>query len=233
MRLVSGGIVDASHMADDDERTIPWMRRSDLHRRSLAYEANGMLLPHAAIMCITPANRGSLESDSLGHRSSSLSYVIQPISQVVVASAMHVRIMFVLSSIVNPCYGCTTKEINMANHRKAKGDKFERELAAYFTEHTSLDEVVRTPLSGAAGGADLTGTTGLFVEAKRVEHLQFPKAMAQAEASRDRQHNPRIKRKAAIVVNRRSRQSTGDSFVLMRLDDFLQFYDTWLKHRDK
>lgn len=111
---------------------------------------------------------------------------------------------------------------------KAKGDDYERELAAYINEATGLSSG-RAPLSGGgkvglSGGADLLGTPGLFVEAKRVERLSFHEAMRQAETNIKKTQSP----EAPIVVNRRNRESTGDSLVVMRLDSFLQIYRSHL-----
>lgn len=112
---------------------------------------------------------------------------------------------------------------------KAKGDAYERELAAYMSARLGYD-IRRAPLSGGgvihslSGGSDLSGTLGLHVEAKRVERLSFPDAMRQAEASLSKSGAPEI----PVVVNRRSRQATGDSYVLLRLDDFLDLYESWL-----
>ena len=112
---------------------------------------------------------------------------------------------------------------------KAKGDNYERELAAYINEHTGLNSF-RAPLSGGGhvnmiGGADLLGTPDLFVEAKRVERLNFHDALRQAE------RNITITKStdAPIVINRKSRMKTGDSLCLLRLDDLLKYYKAYLQ----
>lgn len=108
--------------------------------------------------------------------------------------------------------------------QKRKGDDFERELAAYINEKIGI-ACFRAPLSGGGkvgmvGGTDILGAPELFIEAKRVERLNFHDALRQAEgnvqktASQDR----------AVVINRRSREPTGRSLVLLRLDDFLDLY---------
>ena len=112
---------------------------------------------------------------------------------------------------------------------KAKGDKFERELAKHMSEATGL-VIERAPLSGGgvigqlSGGADLIGTTGLHIEAKRVERLNFLEALAQAERSIDKQGAPEV----PVVVNRRNHMATGESVVALRLDAFLALYNGWL-----
>lgn len=117
------------------------------------------------------------------------------------------------------------------SRQKNKGDNYERELAAYINEHTGLDSF-RAPLSGGGnltthGGADLLGTPNLFIEAKRVERLNFHDALAQAERNQDMSG---AHTHAPIVINRRNRMSTGDSLCLLRLDAFLFFYKYYLKN---
>jgi hypothetical protein len=114
---------------------------------------------------------------------------------------------------------------------KTKGDNFERELAAYINEQTNLKSF-RAPLSGGgnvgmSGGADLLGVPELFIEAKRVERLNFHDAMRQAEGNIVKTHSS----DTPIVVNRRNRMKTGDSLCLIRLDAFLVFYKSFLRER--
>jgi hypothetical protein len=116
---------------------------------------------------------------------------------------------------------------------KARGDAFEREVAAHINERCGLSSF-RAPLSGggafhragpwAAGGSDLLGTPGLHIEAKRVERLDFPGALRQAQTALTKTGSPDI----PVVVNRRNRQATGDSYALLRLDDLLTLYRAYL-----
>lgn len=113
---------------------------------------------------------------------------------------------------------------------KQKGDKYERELAAHINEKTGLRSF-RAPLSGGgnvgmAGGADILGTPELFIEAKRVERLNFHEALRQAETNISKTKSE----SCPVVINRKSRMKTGDSLVLLRLDDFLRFYLAYLRH---
>lgn len=112
--------------------------------------------------------------------------------------------------------------------QKRKGDDYERELAAYINDKVGI-QCFRAPLSGGGkvgmvGGTDILGAPELFIEAKRVERLNFHDALRQAEgnvgktASQDR----------PVVINRRSREPTGRSLVLLRLDDFLELYRGYL-----
>ena len=107
---------------------------------------------------------------------------------------------------------------------KAKGDKYERDLAEFFNRHCGLD-CHRTPLSGGGRGEalpDLTGTPGSAIEAKRTERFQPDKFMEQAvkNAGLD----------MPIVINRKSRQAIEDSHVLLRLQDFVGLYVLYLQH---
>ena len=125
------------------------------------------------------------------------------------------------------------KDITMPKNGRgcqAKGSTYEREIAQYMCEQTGLT-VSRAPLSGGgvvtqlSGGADLLGTPGLHIEAKRVEKLSFPTALAQAEGAARMTGSPDV----PIIVSRRNRMRTGQSYVVLRLDDFLGFYNAWLQ----
>jgi hypothetical protein len=89
----------------------------------------------------------------------------------------------------------------------------------------------RAPLSGGGaigvfhGGADLLGTPGVHVEAKRVERLNVLDAIKQAEKSLAKTGAPEW----PVVVNRRNLMATGESLVTMRLDAWLQLYEAWLR----
>ncbi|NCW67092.1 MAG: hypothetical protein EBV86_00780 [Marivivens sp.] len=116
----------------------------------------------------------------------------------------------------------------MSKAHKVKGDKYERELAAHINDATGLNSS-RAPLSGGGkvgmhGTADLIGTPALFIEAKRVERLNFHDAMRQAETNKSKTNSMC----APIVINRKNQMKTGDSLCLIRLDDFLKFYRCYL-----
>lgn len=118
---------------------------------------------------------------------------------------------------------------------KAKGDAFERELAEHmngilFPNHP-VKQIYRTPLSGSfsvhkgVGSADLTGTPMLWVEAKRVEKLNFHEAMAQATRGTVAAGNVDM----PVVINRRSRQTLEDATCVIRLSDFMKLYHAFLR----
>lgn len=114
------------------------------------------------------------------------------------------------------------------SRQKRKGDAYERELAAYINANAGISSAFRAPLSGGGkvgmvGGTDILGVPGLFIEAKRVERLNFHDALRQAELNIAKTRSPDM----AVVVNRRNLEPTGRSLVLLRLDDFLKLYRSW------
>ena len=122
----------------------------------------------------------------------------------------------------------------MGNPQKRKGDKYEVDLAKWFNENIFKEErCQRAPLSGGgkigfqAGVADILGTPFVFIEAKRVERLNFRDAMAQAErniiATRSSEW--------PVVVTRRNQEKLDDSYVMMRLKDWREMYEALLKER--
>ena len=112
---------------------------------------------------------------------------------------------------------------------KVKGDKYERDLARIFTARLGLP-VERAPLSGGGaigifvGGADLIGTPGLHVEAKRVERAAWPEWLRQAEASIAKTRAPEL----PVVINRTNGMKDEDSYCMVRLSHFLDLYRAWL-----
>ena len=108
---------------------------------------------------------------------------------------------------------------------KRKGSGFEREIAKYLSDKLNINSY-RTPMSGAIQNlrADLMGTPGLHVECKRREKLQIYAALQQAEKARD-------ENTLVTVVNRRNNMKTGESLVVMRLDEWLQLYASYLKEK--
>ena len=108
---------------------------------------------------------------------------------------------------------------------KRKGSGFEREISKYLNEKLGIHSY-RTPLSGAISNlrADLMGTPDLHVECKRTEKFQIYAALEQAEKARD-------KKTLVTVVNRRNKMTTGESLVVMRLDEWLSLYEAYLQHK--
>jgi len=122
----------------------------------------------------------------------------------------------------------------MGNPQKAKGDKYEVDLAHWFNEHIFGEErVQRAPLSGGgkvglhAGGADLLGTPEIFVEAKRTERLNVRDALAQAERNiRDTRST-----EFPVVITRRNREALDDSLCVIRLKHMKVLYAALLRER--
>lgn len=109
-----------------------------------------------------------------------------------------------------------------AKGRKAKGADYEREVAAYVNEKTGLS-TKRALLSGGGsveGGADISNTPLVHLELKRTETFRPHEAMKQAEECLARTRSTA----APVVVTRRSNMKTGQSLVVMRLDDWLRWY---------
>lgn len=104
---------------------------------------------------------------------------------------------------------------------KAKGDNFEREIAAYLNDRVEGLDAYRTPLSGMRGGRetatpDISNTPLIAIECKRTETVSARKWMRQAvEAAGGN---------APVVITRQNRDSTDDALVIMRLGDWVKFY---------
>ena len=108
----------------------------------------------------------------------------------------------------------------MANKHKIKGDAWERQLAKWLNERLGI-ECFRTPLSGACGGSDLTGTPDLAIECKRQEAVNWNASLEQSERNKNDDE-------MAVVVNRRSRQDVEDAQVMVRLSTLATLYEAYL-----
>ena len=108
---------------------------------------------------------------------------------------------------------------------KQKGDKYERDLANYCNEQCGLSSH-RTPRSG--GGrkealADLLGTPGIAIEAKRVEKVNINDFMQQAVKN--------CGQDLPVVITRRSKQTLENSYVFMRLHEWMALYRAFLSQQ--
>jgi hypothetical protein len=116
---------------------------------------------------------------------------------------------------------------------KRKGDGYERELAKYLDErlYRGRGKITRAIMSGGGrsfaggGGADLTGTPDIWVEAKRTERFRPYEAMEQAERGIEAKRTE----DAPVVINRRNGVKTEDSLVVMRLSDWVEMYFCYLQ----
>jgi hypothetical protein len=120
----------------------------------------------------------------------------------------------------------------MTSPQKAKGDKYERDLAKLMDNvlFGGRGQVFRAPLSGGGrnigggGRADLSGTPDVWVEAKRTERFQPYEAMAQAERGIAASRTTDM----PVVISRRSRITDANSLVVMRMSDWLNLYGAYL-----
>lgn len=101
---------------------------------------------------------------------------------------------------------------------KAKGARFERELAKIFKEY-GYDESRRTAqyCGNTGDAADVIGLPGLHIEAKHQETMRLYEWMEQAvnDAAASGTGN------LPAVFHKKNR---ADILVTMRLDDFMQLY---------
>lgn len=110
-----------------------------------------------------------------------------------------------------------------------RGKSYERELTAYFNTRIPGLTVYRSAATQniadrSIGFADLVGLPGLAPEAKRTNVLRLEEALAQAIRNAAPGEVP-------IVISRGDRRPTGDSRVVLRLDDFVPIYTSWLRAR--
>lgn len=108
---------------------------------------------------------------------------------------------------------------------RAKGLAYEREVAAYLRKTLGL-EVFRSQMTQqfgqpTQGNSDLHGLPGMAPELKRVETLQLHKSFSQARTNAKPCERP-------LLITRRSRQKTEDSYVVMALEDWTEIYSAWL-----
>ena len=105
---------------------------------------------------------------------------------------------------------------------KAKGDNFERQVAAYLNDKIEGLDAYRTPLSGMRGGRetatpDLSNTPRVAIECKRTETISARKWMKQAVEAAGAN--------APVVITRQNRDSMDDALVIMRLGEWIKFYE--------
>ena len=105
---------------------------------------------------------------------------------------------------------------------KAKGDNFERQVAAYLNDKIEGLDAYRTPLSAMRGGRetatpDLSNTPGVAIECKRTETISARKWMKQAVEAAGAN--------APVVITRQNRDSMDDALVIMRLGEWIEFYE--------
>lgn len=109
----------------------------------------------------------------------------------------------------------------MPVNSKAKGARYERELASKFREH-GYDDARRTAqYCGNTGDAsDVVGLPGIHVEAKHQERMSLYEWMAQAV--RDAEAGGKGNLPAVF-----HRKNNAETLVTMKLDDWFQLYREW------
>ena len=109
----------------------------------------------------------------------------------------------------------------MPINSKAKGARFERDLAKKFREH-GYDQARRTAqYCGNTGDAsDVVGLPGLHIEAKHQEAMRLYDWMDQAV--RDAKAGGENRLPAVF-----HKKNNADILVTMRLDDFMNLYREW------
>jgi len=104
----------------------------------------------------------------------------------------------------------------MGKSAQEKGARGERELMGVLAA-----EGIQTERGGFCYGEkpDLYGMPGIHIECKRVEKLNFPKAMRQASADAEKFQDG-----LPVVFSRRSREPW---LITMTLRDWLPLYKRW------
>lgn len=109
---------------------------------------------------------------------------------------------------------------------KAKGARFERELAKIFLSYGFEDSRRTAQYCGNTGDAsDVIGLDGIHVEAKHVEQMRLYEWMEQAK------HDAEAGNKGFLptVFHKKNR---ADILVTMLLDDWMALYMAWLKTKE-
>ena len=105
---------------------------------------------------------------------------------------------------------------------RAKGARYERELASAFRAEGYHDARRGQQYSGAKGDADVVGLPGIHVEAKHVERLNIHRAMDQAVRDARQGEIP-------AVFHRKNNCGT---LVTMRIGDWFKLYHEWEAGKD-
>lgn len=110
----------------------------------------------------------------------------------------------------------TPQQIGKAS--KAKGARFELEVAHYLQEHGYPDAHRTAQHCGKTGAAgDVEGVGGLHIECKHVEKLNLYAAYHQAVRDSNANGNGNI----PVVIHKKNREET---LVALSLDNFIQIY---------
>lgn len=113
----------------------------------------------------------------------------------------------------------------MSINSREKGKRGELELSHILQEY-GYETRRGQQYSGANGDADVVGLPGIWIECKRVEHLNIDKALEQAK--RDSQKTGML----PSVFHRKNKTPKNNSQwkVTMELDDWLRIYDAYRRY---
>lgn len=115
----------------------------------------------------------------------------------------------------------TPQQIGRAS--KAKGARFELEIAHYLQDHGYPDARRTAQHCGKTGDVgDVEGIAGLHIECKHVERLNLYSAYHQAVRDNSAKNSDDI----PIVVHKKNREAT---LVSLSLDDFIKIFATYNK----
>lgn len=119
----------------------------------------------------------------------------------------------------------TPQQIGRAS--KAKGARFELEVAHYLQNHGFPDAHRTAQHCGKTGDAgDVEGIAGLHIECKHVERLNLYDAYHQSVRDNSAKNNGDI----PIVVHKKNRETV---MVSLSLDDFMKIFSTYINEEDK
>lgn len=118
----------------------------------------------------------------------------------------------------------TPQQIGRAS--KAKGARFELEIAHYFKDHGFPDAHRTAQHCGKTGDAgDVEGVPHLHVECKHVEKLNLYNAYHQAV----RDNNAKNAGDIPVVIHKKNREET---LITLSLDDFIKIFSTYKKEEE-
>lgn len=118
----------------------------------------------------------------------------------------------------------TPQQIGRAS--KAKGARFELEIAHYLQNHGYPDAHRTAQHCGKTGDAgDVEGVPHLHIECKHVERLNLYDAYHQSVRDNSAKNNGDI----PIVVHKKNRETV---MVSLSLDDFMKIFSTYKKEED-
>lgn len=105
----------------------------------------------------------------------------------------------------------------MASPNKAKGSQWERDVVAFLVESGFPDAERRYGAGMQQDKGDIRGVPGITLECKNQKSINLAQFVEEAEI--EAQHN---KTKYGAAVIKRRNKSTGEGYVVMSLQQFVQ-----------